>query len=240
MLATIWLLHYAYKSDIKSFKTTMETQVMRRLITAFLLSASALVPIVAHATPITYTFSTTASGTLGSVIFNDALVTVTVDVDTANVFGFEGVISNQATGGVDLSINGVGTTVFTAPISVFNDGNQIGITNDETGSSLLAETSNDFTGYDLNSAFGPITASFGQSTASANTSAGDFLITSNSGDSTFTATLDSTVSPVPEPSTLWFLGTGTLGLLGASCQKLKHQLDISQMGDARESMNSKS
>ena len=149
-------------------------------------------------------------------------------------------IHNQATGGVDLSINGVGTTVFTAPISVFNNGNQIGITNDETGAGLLVETSNGFTGYELNSAFGPITASFGQSTVSANTSAGDFLITSNSGDSTFTATLDSTVSPVPEPSTLWFLGTGTLGLLGASRQKLKHQLDISQMGDARESMNSKS
>jgi hypothetical protein len=141
MLATIWLLHYAYKSNIKNFKTTMETHVMRRLITAFLFSASALVPIVAHATPITYTFSTTASGALGSVNFNDALVTVTVDADTANVFGFEGVIHNQATGGVDLSINGVGTTVFTAPLSVINDGNQIIITNDETGASLLAETS---------------------------------------------------------------------------------------------------
>ncbi len=74
MLATIWLLHDAYKSDIKNFKTTMENRVMRRLITVFLFSASALVPIVAHATPITYTFSTTASGALGSVIFTDALV----------------------------------------------------------------------------------------------------------------------------------------------------------------------
>jgi hypothetical protein len=240
MLTTIWLLHHAYKSDIKNFQTAMETQVMCHLITAFLFSASALVPIVAHATPITYTFSTTASGDLGSVIFNDAFVTVTVDADTANVSDFEGVISNHATGGVDLSINGVGTTVFTAPASVVNDGNQILIIFDETGAALLAETSNDFTGYELNSAFGPVTASFGQSTASANTSAGDFRITSDSGDSTFTAALDSTVSPVPEPSTLWFLGTGTLGLLGASRQKLKHQLDISQMGDAREPMNSKS
>jgi hypothetical protein len=225
MLATIWLLHYAYKSDIKIFKTTMETQVMRRLITAFLFSASSLVPIVAHATPITYTFSTTASGTLGSVIFNDALVTVTVDADTANVFGFEGVIHNQATGGVDLSINGVGTTVFTAPISVLNNGNQIGITNDETGASLLGETSNDFTGYDLNSAFGPVTASFGKSTVSANTSVGDFLITSDSEDSTFTATLDSTVSPVPEPSTLCLFGTGTLVMLETARRKLRdHRL----------------
>jgi hypothetical protein len=221
MLATIWLLHYAYKSDIENFQTTMETQVMRRLITAFLFSASALVPIVAHATPITYTFSTTASGTLGSVIFTDAFVTVTVDADTANVFDFEGVISNQATGGVDLSINGFGTTVFTAPISVFNNGNQIGIINDETGASLLGETSNDFTGYELNSAFGPITALFGQSTVSANTSSGDFLITSDSGDSTFTATLDSTVSPVPEPSTLCLFSTGTLVLLGTARRKLK-------------------
>jgi hypothetical protein len=194
---------------------------MRRLITAFLFSASSLVPIVAHATPITYTFSTTASGTLGSVIFNDALVTVTVDADTANVFGFEAVIHNQPTGGVDLSINGVGTTAFTAPISVFNNGNQIGITNDETGAGLLSETSNDFTGYELNSAFGPITASFGQSTVSSNTSAGDFLITSDSGESTFTATLDSTVSPVPEPSTLCLFSTGVLFMLGTARRGLK-------------------
>jgi hypothetical protein len=40
MLAAIWLLHYAYKSDIENFQTTMETQVMRRLITALLFSAS--------------------------------------------------------------------------------------------------------------------------------------------------------------------------------------------------------
>jgi hypothetical protein len=221
MLATIWLLHYAYKSNIKNFKTTMETQVMRRLITAFLFSASALVPIVAHATPITYTFSTTASGTLGSVNFNDALVTVTANADAANAFGFEGDFDNQATGGVDLSISGVGTTVFTAPASVVNDGNQILIIFDETGAALLAETSNDFTGYELNSALGPVTASFGQSTASANTPVGDFLITSDSGDSTYTATLDSTVSPVPEPSTLCLFGTGTLVMLGAARRKLK-------------------
>ncbi len=150
---------------------------------------------------------------------------VTVDADTANAFGFEGDFDNQATGGVDLSINGVGTTVFTAPASVVNDGNQILIIFDETGAALLAETSNDFTGYELNSAFGPITASFGQSTVSANTSSGDFLITSDSGDSTFTATLDSTVSPVPEPSTLCLFGTGTLVMLRAAQRKLKdHRL----------------
>jgi hypothetical protein len=198
---------------------------MRQFIAVLFLSLCALTPVIAHATPITYTFSTTASGTLGSVIFNDALVTVTVDADTANVFGFEGVIHNQATGGVDLSINGVGTTVFTAPVSVINDGNQIVIINDETGAGLLSETSNDFTGYELNSPFGPITGSFGQSTVSTNTSAGDFLITSDSGDSTFTATLDSTVSPVPEPSTLCLFGTGTLVMLGTARRKLKdHRL----------------
>ena len=68
---------------------------MRQFIAVLILSVSALMPVVAHATPITYTLSTTASGELGGVSFADALVTMTVDSDTADVTSGAGYSSHS-------------------------------------------------------------------------------------------------------------------------------------------------
>jgi hypothetical protein len=190
------------------------------------LSVSALIPVVAHATPITYTLSTTASGDLGNVSFTDALVTITVHSDTADVTSGAGYIYNPAIGGADLSVAGISPTTFSSSMDIFylyGGSYYVGI-EDELGPFLFAEVSNGFAGYGLTSALGPITGSTNQDLGSdidTPTAAGDFFLTRDSGNTTFTTTLDSTVSPTPELSTLCLFGTGALVMLGTARRGLK-------------------
>jgi hypothetical protein len=199
---------------------------MRQFIAVLILSVSALMPVVAHATPITYTLSTTASGELGGVSFTDALVTMTVDSDTADVTSGAGYIYNPATGGANLSIAGFSPTTFTSSMDIFylyGGSYYVGI-EDELGPFLFAEVSNGFAGYNLASSLGPLTGPTNQdfgSNVDTPTAAGNFFLTSDSGNTTFTAALDSTPSPAPEPSTLCLFGTGALVMFGTARRGFK-------------------
>jgi hypothetical protein len=190
------------------------------------LSVFALIPVVAHATPITYTLSTTASGDLGGASFTDALVTITVHSDTADVTSGAGYIYNPATGGADLSIAGLSPTTFSSSMDIFSlygGSYYVGI-EDELGPFLFAEVSNGFAGYNLASSLGPLTGATNQdlgSNVDTPTAAGNFFLTSDSGDTTFTATLDSTASQTPEPSTICLFGTGAVMMLGTARRRLK-------------------
>jgi hypothetical protein len=181
---------------------------------------------VAHATPITYTLSTTASGELGGVSFTDALVTIAVFSDTADVTSGAGYIYNPGTGGANLSIAGFSPTTFSSSMDVFylyGGSYYVGI-EDELGPFLFAEVNNGFAGYGLTSALGPLTGATNQdfgTNIDTPTAAGNFFLTSDSGDTTFTATLDSTASPTPEPSTICLFGTGALVMLGTARRRLK-------------------
>jgi PEP-CTERM motif len=199
---------------------------MRQSIAVLFLSLCALTPVIAHATPITYTLSTTASGDLGGVSFTDALVTITVDSDTADVDSGAGYIYNPATDGADLSIAGFSPTTFSSSMDIFyaNGGNYYVGIEDELGPFLFAEVSNGFAGYNLASSLGPLIGATNQdlgSNVDTPTAAGNFFLTSDSGDTTFTATLNSTASPTPEPSTICLFGTGAVVMLGTARRRLK-------------------
>ena len=75
-----------------------------------------------NATPITYQFSGTNSGTIGGSSFTNALVVFTGSADTANVqtFSFDGnTLYAVALNSLTVNIAGIGTATLTDPTGVF-------------------------------------------------------------------------------------------------------------------------
>jgi hypothetical protein len=154
----------------------------------------------ADASLITYTQTTTASGTLGANSFTDAAITMVATADTASVTGGSGFFSvNNDT--LKVTVAGIGTATFTGSTDSFvNQGFAPPAAGEGMlGVSILDTLSNAFAAYDLKTAIGPITgASFIRPALSYATDLGLFNL-SSAGDATFTASLG---TAVPEPSTL--------------------------------------
>jgi hypothetical protein len=166
---------------------------------------------------ITYTESAVVSGSVGSTTFTDALITLSLVGDTANVTGGSGFFTNSV-GTFTFNIAGVGSGSFTDAMIVFV--NQLfvppaaGFGDTTVGGSVLDTEDNVFGTYDLKTAIGPITNTpFIRPDLSFGTTLGALNIQS-SGNSTFTA------STVPEPASLLLLGSGALGLAGVVRRKL--------------------
>jgi hypothetical protein len=172
-----------------------------------------------EASPITYTLSTAASGTLGGSPFTNAAVTVTLTGDTANVapgpVPFTDVLVNSGNATVDVS--GIGTGAFTDSIVIVDTLTDISIfgvpavliLDNTTGTGILLQTGSVFTTYDLRSSLGPLSGAGGVASGSHNTpifptTIGDLTWTvgQSLGTSTFTAV------DTPEPGTLGFFGAG--------------------------------
>jgi hypothetical protein len=179
------------------------------------LTRSALVAAICgasliHAGTIVYTETATASGSLGSSIFSNALLTITLTGDTANVTGASGFFTNTV-GTATVNVSGIGLATFTSALDAFDNQTftptaAAGI--GEVGSGSILDTFDSaFTSYALQTAIGPITdASFVNSSVSASTSLGALNLTS-AGNSTFTAT-----TGVPEPAGFALLGIGAASL----------------------------
>jgi hypothetical protein len=180
---------------------------------------------------ITYTLESTASGSLGGTDFTDALVTVTLTGDTSEVFepdplNFPGALFNVGTATV--TIEGLEPAIFTDPNGyvaatgpAFPDADLplpwfiLAQFDDSTGDSfthILGIFDASLAGYDLQSAFGPLTSGgFGVVAVSVfSTSAGPLDFSGDGGDPvTFTAS----VAAVPEPASLSLFAIGALGAM---------------------------
>jgi hypothetical protein len=174
----------------------------------------------AQASPISYSLTTTASGTLGGTSFTNALLTVTLTGDTANVtpgpVPFTDVLENP--GIATVSVSGFATATFTDSIvivSTLNDvallggGPAVLLLDYTTDTGILLQTGSTFSTYDLRGPLGPLSGTGGVASGSHvtpifPTTAGNltWAIGQPLGTSTFTAVA------TPEPGTLVFLGSG--------------------------------
>jgi hypothetical protein len=205
---------------------------MKRLVpTAVAMATVALLVWVtpAHATPITYTETATASGVLDGTLFTGALVTVTFFGDTSNVAPFGGgscpsCLGNVPAASATVKVLGVGTDTFTdtvgiigVPVPLAGLGNMAGVVFVDaapgtSGLNILATLGNGLLGYDLISPIGPISGSalIEGIAVVYHTTAGSFQWNSIPGTATFTATESS--APVPEPASIMLLGTGLVAV----------------------------
>lgn len=198
-------------------------------MTRLILAAAALVLVgevtQAQADPVTYTISSAVSGTLGGTPFTDALVTVTLTGDTADITPgptpYTDVVVNAGNATVDVS--GIGTATFTDSILIvdtLSDTTIFGVPavlflDYTTGTGIMLQTGSVFTTYDLASSLGPITGSGGVASGSSMTPVfpttdGDLTwdVGQSLGPSTFTA-----VVTTPEPGSFVLLCGVVLALV---------------------------
>jgi hypothetical protein len=196
----------------------------------------------AHATPIEYEITGTASGQIGTTTFTNATVDFVGMGDTANVTSFvisgSTVFANPLTA-FSVTIGGVGTATITpksamwalpggfgtpTPFVVLGREDKVGgvpVLDSITGLAIVGGSG--LSGYEGTTDLGPITGiggigfpacgGVGQDPCVA-TSLGLLSFTSNfSNPPTGIATLDVT-NPIPEPTTLFLLGSGLVALTG--------------------------
>jgi len=164
---------------------------------------------------VTYTFSGSGTGSLGTTDFTNANFVVTLDGDTSEVAiqpplgSIPGIIGLP----VDIDITGVGTVNFTGTTFIFTYSETVGFGEDNSGltpppGNLIQITAANLSGYGLTS---DIISSGG------NTVLGQFVNAATSGGSlTFTSmstvTFNANVSSIPEPSAVALVG-GAMAVL---------------------------
>jgi hypothetical protein len=206
----------------------------RMVLTSVLCIASS-----AMAAPITYTFSGTASGTLGGTTFTDALVQETAIGETANVVSLLTLAQGnpisifvEPLSTVTITIAGIGSTTVTDPSAIWSIPTPVVIAsgfpdlpyvilgtldnppalNSITGYGALG--SNALLGYNLATSFGPLSASPGGVGYPAG-----LVVDTSSGSLSFTGNVGPTVqgtfaaTTTPEPGSFLILSGGLALLL---------------------------
>jgi hypothetical protein len=186
-----------------------------------LMMAATFAAYAAFAGPITFTMTTTGTGTFGGTPFSSAAITVTSTADTGSVF-----IAGGTPPDVDYEVIALTTTIDIAGFApaTFNDqtywldpnGSGDIIFGDVGVAELLGLTVviGPLATYNLQSSLGPISSAFDFPTEAFNlfqniqTSGGPLSLVAM--NDTFTA-----VEAIPEPASLVLGGLGLLALLGA-------------------------
>jgi len=186
---------------------------------AVLLSAAS-----ALASPITFTFVGTDSGSLGATPFGSSTITITVVADTANLVSnpccaaTSAVLDNSTVA----TISGLGTFTFTSLTEVWWEtsldfgglGAYNGNPNTILGPNLVDVQDSSLAGWNENTSIGPVidptTGFFTQWTfVNEETNAGQLIFNNGGSLSSFQAS----VAAVPEPTSFLLLCTG-LGIFG--------------------------
>jgi hypothetical protein len=197
---------------------------MRWMIWLALLSTTAFAGAIG-----TYTFTGTATGTLGSTAFSNASLTVTAIGDISSVtFTSPSYFLTIPGGTSSFSIGGVGSGVFTDVTDVF-DNTAIGVAGfGDQGATLCCDIiqmydsqvgTSAFLTYNLQSSAGPFGPEASDPSTgdwvALNTSLGSFTVTSFT-NFTFQASVGTTATP--EPQGVVLVG---LGLAGLFLRKIK-------------------
>jgi PEP-CTERM motif len=166
----------------------------------------------AEAAPITYFESITTNGVLGGTAFTDELVTLTFTADTSNVTPGSGSSFTNIPSASTVTVAGLGSATFTDPVlltvSPSSTYSEFSVTDTALSTDILdtfAVTSG-FAGYDMTTPLSPVNggAAFQVGTPFP-TSVGNFEFTKSGGGV-------STVSAVPEPSSLFLIALGLSGV----------------------------
>jgi hypothetical protein len=193
---------------------------------------------VAHAAPITYVQTGTASGTIGGSAFTDVLVVVTLTGDTADVISdpfapdFPCAFCFANAGLVTVEIPGIGTATVTDPTGIWAFGQPVDLDDDPTtpdspgvviGTVDHPPALDSFTGlggtlnfalldYDLTTPIatvGGIVSGVGYPPGLlVNTTLGNLSFTSNLSANSTDGSFTATVGAVPEPATMLLFGSG--------------------------------
>jgi hypothetical protein len=220
-------------TDIMSIRGVSSIDSMRRRVRALarravvapcvlaaLIAVSIAFPNETHAQDITYTETGFLTGTLNSVGFTDAAVTLTTVADTANLYStpyIGGSTFYMVPGTTTIKIAGFSLATFNGPYT-FGAISMAGFPSPGDLLVGIGDISNGWTvlgniqvapAYDLSTSATYTHGSWGNY-ETYSTTAGDLVTSNTIGDATFTAT----VSNVPEPASAMLFGLGTLALAG--------------------------
>jgi hypothetical protein len=174
----------------------------------------------AQAAEMIYTETMTTSGSLGGVAFTNALVTLSGEADTSDIYSL-------APGASDLdvplsvTVQGLGTAHFVDDMIVFSSPDPIvssqdiiivGFSDITLKKGLLSVVLKDVS-YDLQTPFGPFTGPDGVALTAFATDQGGFSYSPPQ-----SATFQATLAAVPEPST-WLMMIGGLSMLGTALRR---------------------
>jgi hypothetical protein len=194
-----------------------------------LFAASAILALsatAARADTLTYTESTTASGALDGSSFSNALVTLTLTGNTANITGSSPVLN--LVGPTTVSVAGIGSDTFTFNAGVTVNQGQGGVTGAGIGDAdanvtILFTNNSAFSTYALTTPIGPLSGLAGDNLGfDFATAGGSFDLTSIDavGAAPFTTfTAVASTATTPEPASLLLLATALAAVFGLSAMK---------------------